>query len=79
MPNDPSAAVDVICPHAEGGPLKGRVVSHRYLGAGTRLAFRIDGTELAAFLPTGTPLPEEGAEIALGFSPGALHIMAAER
>ena len=61
------------------GPLKGHVTSHRYLGAGTRLAFRIDGTELAAFLPAGTPLPEEGAEIALGFAPGALHIMAGEK
>lgn len=61
------------------GPLKGHVTSHRYLGAGTRLAFRIDGTELAAFLPAGTPLPEEGAEIALSFAPGALHIMAGEK
>ena len=60
------------------GPITGTVKSQRYLGTGTRVTLTLDGTEIAAFLPAGQPVPPEGATIALTFAPTALHVMEAE-
>ena len=57
------------------GALQGIVTSLRYLGSGHRIALTTQGQDIAAILPTGTPLPEPGQEIRLGFTPDALHIM----
>ena len=37
-----------------------------------------DGTELAALVPAGQPVPAEGATTAIAFDPGALHLMGGE-
>ncbi|MBD3765194.1 MAG: ABC transporter ATP-binding protein [Rhodobacterales bacterium] len=58
-----------------GAALAGRVVSHRYLGAGTRVAVQAAGAELTVLVPAGQPLPEPGAEVGLSFDPAALHVM----
>ncbi len=60
---------------AQTGPLTGTVQSQRYLGTGTRITLTAQGTELAAFLPAGQPIPPEGTQISLTFPPNALHIM----
>ena len=57
------------------GPLSGTVSAIRYLGAGHRIAISTHGTDIAAILPAGSPLPEPGSAIRLGFSTDALHIM----
>ncbi|HEU0221899.1 MAG TPA: ABC transporter ATP-binding protein [Paracoccaceae bacterium] len=57
------------------GPHRARVLSARYLGAATRLTLALDGTEIAATIPAGTPLPAPGSEVALGWDLGALHLM----
>ncbi len=64
---------------AEGTRPAGVVRGHRYLGAGTRVTVETaGGGELAAFLPSGQPVPAEGARVGLAFDPGALHVMAGE-
>ncbi len=63
-------------PHATAtGRLTGTVQSQRYLGTGTRVTLSVQGTEIAAFLPAGIPVPAEGAPLTLAFAPDALHIM----
>ena len=57
------------------GPLTGTVTALRYLGAGTRVSVQVDGAEIAALVPAGQPLPDEGAVTAISFDPGALHLM----
>lgn len=57
------------------GKVSGTVTSLRYLGSGHRVALTSQGHDIAAILPAGTPLPETGTEIRLGFAPDALHIM----
>jgi putative spermidine/putrescine transport system ATP-binding protein len=57
------------------GPLRGTVTGIRYLGAGHRITLTTHGTDIAAILPAGHPLPETGSTIALGFDATALHIM----
>jgi len=56
-------------------PLRGTVTAIRYLGAGHRITLTTHGTDIAAILPAGHPLPETGSTIALGFDATALHIM----
>ena len=60
---------------AEGGPVGGTVTALRYLGSGTRVVLDAMGTEIAAFVPAGRPVPETGAPVAIAFDPGALHVM----
>ncbi len=60
---------------SDTGAVKGMVQSHRYLGTGTRITLTLQGTEIAAFLPAGTPVPPEGTPIALTFGSDALHII----
>jgi len=57
------------------GTLLGTVTALRYLGSGHRIAVTTQGQDIAAILPSGSPLPETGAQIRLGFAPDALHIM----
>jgi putative spermidine/putrescine transport system ATP-binding protein len=57
------------------GPLTGTVTALRYLGAGTRVSVQVDGAEIAALVPAGQPLPDEGTVTAISFDPGALHLM----
>jgi putative spermidine/putrescine transport system ATP-binding protein len=61
---------------AGAGPVTGTVTALRYLGSGTRVMLDTDdGTGIAALVPAGQPLPEEGARVALAFDPAALHVM----
>ena len=55
--------------------LRGPVTSLRYQGAATRVAVDLMGTEVAALIPAGMPLPEPGQETGISFAPGALHVM----
>jgi len=60
---------------ADSGPISGVVQSHRYLGTGTRISLTLHGTDLAAFLPAGSPVPAEGSRVTLTFAPEALHLL----
>ena len=57
------------------GPLTGTVTTLRYLGSATRVVLNVQGTEIAALVPTGQTLPEPGAILSLRFDPAALHLM----
>ncbi|MFT4150656.1 MAG: ABC transporter ATP-binding protein [Paracoccaceae bacterium] len=59
---------------APSGP-SGTVRAVRYLGAGSRVVLDIGGTELAAMVPAGDPIPEPGTQAAIAFDPSALHVM----
>ena len=61
---------------AATGPVTATVTALRYLGSGTRVVLDMGGTELAALIPAGQPLPEPGTQTAIAFDPSALHIMA---
>jgi putative spermidine/putrescine transport system ATP-binding protein len=61
---------------AATGPVKGRVIALRYLGSGTRVVLDADGTEIAALVPSGQPVPSEGDTTGIAFDPSALHLMA---
>ena len=63
---------------ADGVALAGTVTSARYLGAGSRVSVALNGTEVAAVLPAGQPVPEQGATVGLAFDPAALHVMEGE-
>ena len=63
---------------ADGVALSGTVTSARYLGAGSRVSVALSGTEVAAVLPAGQPVPEQGATVGLAFDPAALHVMEGE-
>ena len=60
---------------AASGPLTGTVTAQRYLGAGTRITITTQGTDVAAFLPTGTQVPDPGQSLSFSFDPAALHVM----
>ena len=62
---------------APTGPVSGTVTALRYLGSGTRVVIEAQGTEIAALVPAGQPVPPEGATSAIAFDPGALHLMGA--
>ena len=55
----------------------GTVKAVRYLGAGSRVVLDIGGTEIAAMVPAGQPIPETGTQAAIAFDPAALHVMGA--
>jgi putative spermidine/putrescine transport system ATP-binding protein len=57
------------------GVVAGTVTALRYLGSGTRVVLDLGGTEVAALLPAGQPLPQPGARTGITFDAGALHIM----
>jgi putative spermidine/putrescine transport system ATP-binding protein len=57
------------------GPVAGTVTALRYLGSGTRVVIDAGGTEIAALVPAGQPVPAEGATTAIAFEPAALHLM----
>ena len=57
------------------GALCGPVTALRYQGSATRVVLSLMGTEVAALVPAGAPLPEPGQEVAITFAPGALHVM----
>lgn len=60
---------------AATGPVSGTVTALRYLGSGTRVVLSAQGTEIAALIPAGQPVPAEGSTAAIAFDPGALHLM----
>ncbi len=60
---------------AATGPLYGQVTALRYLGSGTRVVLQANGTEIAALVPAGQPVPAEGDMTAIAFEPSALHLM----
>lgn len=62
----------------DGVALSGTVTGLRYLGAGSRVAVALNGTEIAALLPAGQPVPETGVTVGLAFDPSALHVMEGE-
>jgi len=55
----------------------GPVTALRYLGSGTRVVLELQGTEVAALVPAGQPVPAEGTTAAIAFDKGALHLMGA--
>lgn len=57
------------------GPITGTVTALRYLGSGTRVVIDVNGTEIAAMIPAGQPVPAEGATTAFSFDSNALHLM----
>ena len=59
------------------GRIGGRVTGTRYLGASTRVAVDIGGSEIGAIVPSGQPVPEPGAQVRLDWPPSALHLMGA--
>jgi putative spermidine/putrescine transport system ATP-binding protein len=58
-----------------GGSITGTVTALRYIGSGTRVVIDTNGTEIAAMVPAGQPVPAEGATTSFAFEPGALHLM----
>lgn len=60
---------------AESGPITGTVLSHRYLGAATRVVVKAGETEIAALVPSGQHLPKPGSTTAIAFAPHHLHVM----
>ncbi|NPD14716.1 ABC transporter ATP-binding protein [Xinfangfangia sp. D13-10-4-6] len=60
---------------ADAGPLFGPVTALRYLGAGTRVVIDAEGTQVAAFVPAGQPVPAEGSIAYLNFDAAALNVM----
>ncbi len=58
-----------------GGTKKGTVTALRYLGSGTRVALEVQGTEIAALVPSGSDVPEIGSATAFDFDADALHLM----
>ncbi|GAB1361417.1 ABC transporter ATP-binding protein [Rhodobacter sp.] len=60
---------------AQTGPVCGPVTGLRYLGAATRVVIDAGGTEIAALVPAGQPVPATGETRAIAFDPGALHLM----
>jgi len=62
---------------AATGPLYGQVKALRYLGSGTRVVLDAKGTEIAAMVPAGQPVPAEGDTTAIEFDPQSLHLMGA--
>jgi putative spermidine/putrescine transport system ATP-binding protein len=60
---------------AATGPLYGQVIALRYLGSGTRVVLQANGTEIAAMVPAGQPVPAEGDTTAIDFDQSALHLM----
>ena len=61
---------------AATGPVIGTVTALRYLGTGTRVLLTLNGTEIAAMVAAGQPVPEPGQATAIAFDAGALHVMA---
>jgi putative spermidine/putrescine transport system ATP-binding protein len=60
---------------AARGPVTGTVKALRYLGSGTRVVLDANGTEIAAMVPAGQPVPAEGDTTAIDFDRVALHLM----
>ena len=60
---------------AATGPVTGTVKALRYLGSGTRVVLDANGTEIAAMVPAGQPVPAEGDATAIDFDRAALHLM----
>ncbi len=60
---------------AATGPVRGRVTALRYVGSGTRVVLDANGTEIAALVPAGQPVPAEGDTTAIAFDASALHLM----
>jgi putative spermidine/putrescine transport system ATP-binding protein len=60
---------------ATTGPVTGTVTALRYLGSATRVVLTANGTDIAAMVPAGQPLPTEGQSTAIAFDPTALHLM----
>jgi putative spermidine/putrescine transport system ATP-binding protein len=60
---------------AASGPVTGTVKALRYLGSGTRVVLDANGTEIAAMVPAGQPVPAEGEATAIDFDRAALHLM----
>jgi putative spermidine/putrescine transport system ATP-binding protein len=58
--------------------LTGRVTGTRYLGAINRVLVDVGGDSLSVAVAAAHPVPENGAEVGLGWSDGALNAMSGE-
>ena len=58
-----------------GSGLRGTVAAVRYLGAGSRVVLRLGEAEIAAYVPSGAPVPDPGTEQGFVVDPAALHVM----
>ena len=68
-----ASPAEVAGDKAAGG--EGIVTAARYLGAGTRVVVDMAGTEIAAMLPAGQPLPAIGSAAVIAFDRSELHVM----
>ncbi|MDQ2066340.1 ABC transporter ATP-binding protein [Xinfangfangia sp. CPCC 101601] len=68
-------SVQLVEPGSPEGQISGQVTGLRYLGAATRILLTAQGTEIAALLPSGQPVPAIGDTRSLRFDPKALHLM----
>lgn len=55
--------------------LAGSVTALRYIGSATRVQISTGGTDIAAMIPSGQPIPNPGETVGLAFDPSALHVM----
>ncbi len=67
--------VRILPPGAAGSLATARVISTQFHGAVTRVHLSMDGLDLAALLPRGARVPEEGAAVGLSWDPDDLHLM----
>ena len=72
---DYGIGVGVTSPASGVGEAGTSVTERRYRGSGTRVVLSAQGTEIAALIPAGQPVPAEGSTAAIAFDPGALHLM----
>jgi putative spermidine/putrescine transport system ATP-binding protein len=57
------------------GELKGKVLSHAFIGAATRIEVAVPRTTLNVLVAKDKPVPPIGSEVSLDWSRDALHIM----
>ena len=62
---------------SDQGAIAGEVVSLRYQGSGTRVTIATEATEIAAFVPQGQRLPQQGERVHFTFEPQDLNLMEA--
>ncbi|MCF7699703.1 ABC transporter ATP-binding protein [Loktanella sp. M215] len=58
------------------GIVSGTVTAIRYLGSGTRVVMDVSGQSVAALIPAGQPVPENGETVRFDFDPQDLHLLA---
>jgi len=60
---------------ANGVGVSGTVRARSFLGATNRVTVEAEGVRMHVVVPAGLPLPDDGADIGLSWSPADLHLM----